>query len=744
MNHCTGRYALTFAIASTLALNAFVPVVGQQPAKPPAAPAAPGAPRETEQEVIRVESSEVLLDMVVRDRRGKPVRDLRADEIEVFEDGVKQKVNAFRLVEGDAPGSAAPSAGAAATANVPAKLNPLRHINLVTLVFDNLNIEARQLAGQAARSFLDSELRSNDMVAVFTVGNRLHVVQQFTTDRKLLREAVERATTGGNTQFQSKSDEIRQQLDTFQKQSELAETLGTAAGNSRGAGAEAIGAANVEAKTAEITLNALQFAETLQREQQGRSSLYALLALVKDQGKLQGRKTLIYFSEGLQVPANLVELKRATVSAANRANVSIYAVDARGLQTTNVNAAAGEMLAQSARASRSQILARPGSAVTREQALATDRAEDSLRGNVQGALDDLATSTGGFLIANSNNLRTGMQHVVGDIGSYYELAYTPPSRKYDGKFHTITIKASRPSVKLQTREGYFDLPPVGGGGALILPYEMPLVATLNAERLPRSFEYRAVALRFGENQEGVQYNLLMEVPLANFTFTTDAEKKVYRAQFSMMALIRDAGGRVVQKLSRDFPLEGGLDRLAAVKNGFVTLTKTYRLTPGRYTLETVALDRETNRTSARRSVFVVTPPKPGVRMSSLAVIKRVESLSLDSQDAEDPFRKDGSKIVPFVGEPALLAGKGGLPLYMIIYPAAGVAEQPQLALEFLLDGQAVSQAAPELPAPDGQGRIQYVMTAPLENFKPGRYEVRAVVRQGATAAEEHTFFTINP
>lgn len=696
------------------------------------------AQRGSEQDdVIRVDANEVLLDIVVRDRRGKTIRDLRADEIEVFEDGAKQKVNGFRLVEAEAPNSSASSAGGTG----PAKLNPLRHINLVTLVFDNLNLEARQLASQAAMKFLGSELRSNDMVAVFTIGHRLHVLQQFTGDRKLLREAVQRATTGSNTQFQSKSDEIRKQLDTFYDQAERVEKLATAVGESRGAGAGGVGEAAVEAKTAEITLNALNFAETLQREQQGRSSLYSLLALVREQRRLTGRKTLIYFSEGLQVPPNLVELLRTTISEANRANVSVYGVDARGLLTSNVNTQAGEMLAQSARASRSQLSARPGSPVTREQALSGDTAEASLRGNVQGTLDDLSASTGGFLIANTNDLGNKMQNVAADIGSYYELAYTPQARKYDGKFHALAVKVARPGVRLQTRDGYFDLPSIGRSP--VLPYEMPMLAAINAAPLPRAFDYRAVAFRFGVNSDGQQHTLVMEVPLANFTFVPDKEKKVYRARFSLMAIIKDAEGRVVHKLSQDFPLEGALERLEAVKSGNVILTHSYWLLPGRYTLESVALDRQTNKTSARRSVFVVTPPKEGLRMSSLSIIKRIERLAADAQTADDPFRTPSSKIVPFIGEPTLRAGAGGLPVYLVVYPAKDVSEPAQLTLEFMLDGKVVGKAVPELPAPDDQGRIPYVASIPSQSFKPGRYEIRAVVRQGGSATEEHAFFILD-
>lgn len=699
-----------------------------------------------DQEVIRVDTSEILLDMVVRDKRGKSVRDLRPEEIEVYEDGVKQKVNSFQLVEGESASGATTAgneAGNAANPTAAKKIDPLRHFNLITLVFDNLNIEARQLSNQAASKFLDAELKPNDLVAVFVIGHRLNVLQQFTNDRKLLHEAVDRATTGGNIQFQSKSDEIKQQLDEVTKQSDLLGQQSATASSSQGQGAGAIGQTAVAAKTAEITLNALQFAETLQREQQGRSSLYSLLALMKEQGRLVGRKTLIYFSEGLQVPPSLNDLMRTAISEANRANVSVYSVDARGLQIKGSMSMAGEMLGQAGRASRSQALARSGDPVTREQALAGDTAETSLRGNTQGTLEDLATSTGGFLIANTNDLRGGMQNIVNDVSSYYAISYTPSERRFDGKFHPITVKISRPGVKLQTRNGYFDVPVTNGRP--LLPYEMPMLAALGQTQLPRTFEYKAVALHFEQNPDLHQYTVIFEAPLSNFSYTLSKEDKKYHAHFALMALIKDSTNRVVQKLSQDFPLDGVPDpKMEPVKSGNAILTHTYWLAPGRYTLETAALDRETSKISARRSVFIVPAARNGIKMSSIAIIKRMDQVTPESQPVEDPFRMQTSKVIPYIGEPSLKSGVSGLPIYLNLYTAKDVAAAPQLALEFLLDGKVVGTAQPELPAADATGRIPYVLTIPSQSFKPGRYEIRAVARQGQTAAEEHTFFTINP
>ncbi len=70
------------------------------------------------------------------------------------------------------------------------------------------------------------------------------------------------------------------------------------------------------------------------------------------------------------------------------------------------------------------------------------------------------------------------------------------------------------------------------------------------------------------------------------------------------------------------------------------------------------------------------------------------------------------------------------------------AEKPALTLDFLLDGEVIARATPELTQPDEEGRIPYIATLPMEKFKAGRYELRAVVNQGQQSVEEHAFFTI--
>jgi hypothetical protein len=66
----------------------------------------------------------------------------------------------------------------------------------------------------------------------------------------------------------------------------------------------------------------------------------------------------------------------------------------------------------------------------------------------------------------------------------------------------------------------------------------------------------------------------------------------------------------------------------------------------------------------------------------------------------------------------------------------------ELTLALLREGAVVGRSSPDLPAADDKGQIAYIATIPSTGLTPGRYEVRAILRQGQSAAEETTFFNI--
>ncbi len=699
-------------------------------------------PQKPREEVLRIGAEEVLLDLIVRDKKGRPVNDVKAGDIEIYEDGVKQSVSSFRainrtgevLIDGT---SAAPGVKAASGTAKPTDV--ARQINLVSFVFERLSPDGRRNAKIAAMEFLKEDYGPNVMVAVFSLDQRLNVVQSFTSDRERIKAAIERVVGMAPSAFASESQKIKQELENFTKADATAAQSSAAVG--QGGASTVNGSAFADAKAAEVTLNILRLADDSARQQQGQTSIFSLLSLIEGQKKLMGRKTVVFLSEGLNVPPNLKDAFQTTISSANRANVSFYAMDARGLQTQSDFDSAKESLNAAVAANERQQRTRGGQATTVEQIKAMDNAESAITKNTQNNLASLAESTGGVFVANTNDFRTPMKRVISELTTYYEASYAPTGKEFDGRFRAITVKTARPDLVIQTRSGYFAVPTMEGASQL-MPYELPMLAALSAKPIPREFDFRQQILHFADRPNGTQEMLVLEVPLASLTFKVDDVKKLYSTHCSLLALLKSSEGRVVHKFSEDFPLDGPINRLEALKKGNLVFTRTFDVPPGRYTLETVAHDRETNKKAARRSILIVPNRNEKLKMSSASVIKRIDPIDQSTPGDDNPFRFQTGKIIPNLGEPIKPDAGGELGVYTVVYPLAG-GDKPQLILEVLLDGQSIARGQVDLPAPDAQGKIPYIAKLPLDNFKTaGNYELRVIARQGQQAVEEHTFFTV--
>src|SRR3954470_18766624 len=125
-----GRARPAGAAVVALPLGSFPkPLVAEAPPEPP---------------VVRAGTAAVLLDVVIRDKKGRPVPDVAAGEIEVFEDGVKQTIEGFRWVATE------PASIEAAAPEPPGGPDTRRPPNLVSIVFDQLGPDGRRLAAKAA------------------------------------------------------------------------------------------------------------------------------------------------------------------------------------------------------------------------------------------------------------------------------------------------------------------------------------------------------------------------------------------------------------------------------------------------------------------------------------------------------------------------------------------------------------------------------------------------------------------
>lgn len=687
--------------------------------------------------------------MVVRDKKGRLVKDLKPSDFEVSEDGVRQEVVSFRLVSRGYGAAPEGGDGTAATATPPgvrstaAAGRGLEQIGAVALVFDRLSPESRVRARQAATQYLDSGLSPQDFVGVFGVDLSLRVLQPFTNDVQLIRRALARAGSQNGAPNVSRADQV---ATTSQSESQLqstADQLRAAAGEATGpAGMSNAGPTMYELAFAQMSRRSLETFDILERNQEGAATMHGLLAVIDALGQLPGRKVLVLFSEGLSIPPAVEAPFRTVISNANRAGVSIYSVDAAGLRALSSDQAAGRALStlgqQRIRVANSP--SEPGSPMMRDM----ERNEDLMRLNPESGLGQLAEQTGGFLVSSTNNPGAKLRAVAEDLHTYYTISYVPKNENYDGRFRQIGVKLGRPNLEVQTRKGYFAIN--ADYASPVLDYEAPALALLAGAHSPDSFPVHAGAFSFPEAARPGRVPVVVEVPAGSVSFAADAEKKIYRADFSVVALIKDESQRVVRKLSNHYLLSGPLDKLRSASRGAVLFYREAELLPGRYTLAAAVYDAATGRAGRCSDTFIVSgadASKP--RLASVVIIDRAErAASAVGQQADNPFRYGELLVYPNLGAPLHKSAVKELALLLTIYAARGERAAPKLTVEVSQSGRTLGKAALNLPAPDETGRVQYASTIPTDKLAPGEYQLTITASDGHGAASRVARFTIEP
>ena len=598
-------------------------------------------------------------------------------------------------------------------------------MSVVALVFDQLGSEAARNARAAALQLADRSFPKGSVFAVFKVGQGLAVLQSFTEDRALLPAAIEKATIGTD---QARDPARRAGYDNATEEAfSLARQAQAAARNKE-----------PDARLRAMEAQMLLFSDSVTREGQGQASLQPLLAIARALSLVQGRKSLLYFSEGLAVPPSVEDLFQSMVSTANRSNVSVYAFDARGLRVRSPTEETKLALDLARETAFSDQVggAVPDEAVPTLGIDPSEMSRDALRLNRQGVLRDLAESTGGFLVAETNDLRPGLERVVADLRAYYEVGYVPPTPKADGRWRAISVKVSRPGVVVRTRRGYYALPP---GAPVVLPYELALAEALAASPMPHDVEHRAATLRFAGGEAQTETLVWVEVPLAGLALTPG--ETTYRGHVSLLAQVKDETGTLVARLSHDAPIEGPLAEIESARGRTTVVRRTLRLPPGRYVLETAVQDRESGRLGARRAAFEIPAPGPSLSLGSVAIV-RADEVGAVAPASDDPLRAGPLRATPLLGR-SFPEGTPAVSLFFSLHAGSGD-RPPEVELEFRRDGQVVSHTKPELPAPDAGGRVTYVGSFTTGSLEPGLYEVWVRGRQGDAEATEATAFTIAP
>lgn len=721
-------------------------------------PTNPAASRTVAQtgDSIRLTTRQVLLDLVVRDKRERLVSDLKPGDVEVYEDGVKQTPKSFQLVTG----TEQTTIDEQAKADQPApRLNALREVNLISILFTRMSPRSRDFTREAVIVFLSNQLLPNTLAAVYSLDYKLNALQMYTNELAALTKAADRAAQGAYSQYATDNESVLNQLEVTVNKVGGSINVNTAF-NPATSPLLALTAADQRlGEGALIQSKAISDQRFLGADDEGIRTIEALRAFVRSQAPLPGRKTVILLGEGLPVPPERPEMLQSLIGDANAANVSFYAIDVRGLSTkSSTGQAISELRNRAGKTGDSRTLAAqdnsvPGASGTTPNTVfspvpgASDSADmhvdDSLllavHADTQQSMRELSESTGGFLVANTNLLEQPMRRVMEDVRTHYEVAYSPTSNNLDGHFRKIEVRLKRSGLKLQTRKGYFALPDTGGEP--IRPFEEAAMQVLNATTAPSAVHFSAGLLDFGPVGNKVLCVATFQVPQSGLTLIEDAEKKTVRLHASELALVKDQNGQVAAKVSRDLNVEVPADQKEKLRQGDLIYTQWLELPPGHYRMESAVLDSEAGKAGVIRAAFEVPKSEP-LTLSSISLVRRVDH-SDAYRDPLNPLQYRGGRVVPAL---AGTAKRGtDTSFYFVLYPAStsdgkvDLSVKPNITVQFYLDGKLIADAVPPLTWNETARAIPVFLTA---RFEPGQYMVKVLVEQGKLEAERSAAFVV--
>ncbi len=310
-------------------------------------------------------------------------------------------------------------------------------MRFILFVFDDLHLSMEDLAHAkaSANKMLDQSLSPTDMAAVVSLSGSIN--SGLTRDHKVLQETIGKLTPRAIYQMKGsecpdigyyQADQIQNKRDSVALQAAVQMVFNCAPGMDRQRDYE------LAQRTAEAT--AMRVVTRSEAEIHGTYS--ALAAYVKAMNRLpQGGRLMVLVSSGfLAITQEAINEESRLIDAAAQANVTISALDARGLYTTNLDASTASL--GSAGAARMQEEMRRNSATSSENPMA-----------------ELANGTGGSFFHNSNDLLAGFRGLTETPTCVYLLELPLDGIKADGSYHRLKVKLDRRDVDVRARSGYF-------------------------------------------------------------------------------------------------------------------------------------------------------------------------------------------------------------------------------------------------------------------------------------------------
>ncbi|HLM57202.1 MAG TPA: VWA domain-containing protein, partial [Pyrinomonadaceae bacterium] len=589
-----------------------------QPSPTPTPQPSPAPQDGSEDDVVRITTNLVQFDTVVTDGEGRQVTDLRPEDFEVLVDGKPQEIANFAYVSTEAGTvSPRPVAAGGAPPPPPARLRPGQVRRTIALVVDDLgtSFESTAFVRRALKKFVDEDMREGDLVAIMRTSAGVGALQQFTADKQLLYKAIERVRWYPNG---------RSGVSAFAPLE--ADPLAAAR---REAGADRIPSAASE-RDRDPSRELDQFREELFSV----GTLGALNFVIRGMRELPGRKAVVMFSDGFEIynrddnefTTRVLESLRRLSDLANRAAVTVYTVDARGLVGIGLTAADN-----TSGMSTQQM----------EQAM-TDRGHRLV--DTQGGMEYLARLTGGTFVRNTNDLGRGIKRALEEQKGYYLIGFRPASELFGTeqgrpRFNRFEVRLRRAGLKAHTRGGFYGFTEENARPVRRTRSEQ-MFAALTSPFTSGGLDLKLTTLFSSPGEQATYMDSLLHMNMGQFKFEDEADgwKK---ATVDVIAITFGENGLVVDQINRTESVRAKDAALRSIlADGLVYVMRVPVRKPGAYQLRVAVRDAATEKVGSASQYIEV--PNLGKKRLALSGI-----ILTSSPDARAPAPEGG------IGNPAL-------------------------------------------------------------------------------------------
>ncbi|CAN5190640.1 hypothetical protein BH20ACI1_BH20ACI1_15900 [soil metagenome] len=681
-------------------------------------------PPNDDDDVLKISTSLIQLDVTVTDKKGKIVTDLKPEDFEVYENGKKRTITNFSLITVDSKDKPAETINPPAAINKnnkkpilipPVKLKAEQVRRTYALVVDDLGLsfESIRYVQQSLKKFVNEQMQEGDLVAVIRTGRGIGSLQSFTSDKRQLLAAIDKIKwnsqgRSGISSFDPIGTTLREDLD----------------GTKQVVG----GSKSVQGKDEEKAFER-QLGE-FRNDNFSVGTLGALSYIIRGMSKLPGRKAVMLFSEGFPLisnggPNRIFEQMKILADLANRSSVVFYTLDPRGLQVPGM-ANANDVVRETI----------PFDFDPANYSDARTAREEDFRDS-QTSLRYLAYETGGVPFVNQNDLSKGLQRATDDQSSYYLLGYEPDEATFDPKklkFNKIEVKLLRPDLKIRYRSGFFGVtdekiqqtpqnPKQKLATAVVSPFSTDEV------------HLELYSLFYNDAQDRSFIRSFVYIDPKDITFTPDADG-TYEAKFDIVAIIFDATGAAASNNINTHTLKFTKEQFARVQEkGIIYDLPVPIVKTGAYQFRVALQDAATGKIGAA-SQFIEIPnlDKKKLTLSNLIVkqysLDEWKKIALGQSDALNS--SNGSALLDTVTRKF---DRGTVFTYsFVIYNAKSDSRQkPQLQFQARLfrDGKMIVDGTPSAIDVDGQTdlrRIEVSKAVTLgTNLQPGDYALQIIV-----------------